>query len=1008
MGDGVSIQTKRALIESGAYAPEDLGMVRRPQPKVQPTWAVGGSSAAADQRAVSGETPLQQRQRQDAQLKALLEARKRKGYAGGGAIKGALNRLAQAKLGPQRGLNVVRDFALDIPGPAVAGKSFEHEDFGALVDLLAPYGRAKALPPDHASIFEELIHTANHEAYPDAITRVTMDAAGKPQAAYQVMPAADEAIDPDYLAYLVSLNGDKGAGTQAVEHAKQSSPGRVRTFPAPSAKGFWDKTAERQEGWRVEPGGAVDVDSLMWEKPKGYAGGGAVLGGLGRLAKHLSGDAPVRRGVADVIKERGGQWLSGAYSPEEALKPLRKMPFGEEPEQRLRDLAKWEARENNPETLRAIGIARATQTRNAALNSFVDKQLTKYVKRDLATEGDPIRKLAEQDILHARPQDIYDADVADLAEMSRSKARKRGFPSAGPRGVSEEAAAWDSAADASLHVNKAGTLAKDANAVDIDSWLPKVDQETPVYEPSADPRQGYSLGFEHLMDELGNAINPKSGLPPQLQITPEQIMSGNFSMEAAVRRVAEINAWREAQKVEASKALANNAATHLHKDYPDKGFKWVELKAPEASLGEYPTPEAFYKANGKAYDQDTLAALKDALKYEGDTMGHCVGGYCDDVASGRSRIYSLRDAKGQPHVTIETSPQPYEGFDPQGDWDKLPEELQDALMKDHGAGNVGWTSKIKQDPRVVAWEAENIPRTPDRVVQIKGKGNKKPIADYIPFVQDFVKSGQWSDVRDFNNTDLEDLHNYQDTVRESAKAAGLGRYVTREELQPHVDAEFLQKFSNKFASGGLIGLNPRKPLELTVTPNDVMYGSGVDEKSAAADDQAYNESRRRMFAARQREDAAANRLSTIDRILARFPSSTYTPPVEFSESKAAPAFGSFEEAVEAGGDLRLGLGQLLASPLMVTDIAEAGLDKLRGVQSPNRFRQVSNAISKALGGPEEPEVRLEGSHDMQFLAASLANPVNFLPAGKLGAVAKKLPRFAKGGEVDLYKLHGYN
>ena len=139
-------------------------------------------------------------------------------------------------------------------------------------------------------------------------------------------------------------------------------------------------------------------------------------------------------------------------------------------------------------------------------------------------------------------------------------------------------------------------------------------------------------------------------------------------------------------------------------------------------------------------------ALQDAFKYEGDMMGHCVGGYCDDVASGRSSIYSLRDAKGQPHVTIETVSQPPVRFDPHGDWDKLPEDLQDALMKDYGTGHVGWTAKIKEDPRVIAWETENIPRTLDRIVQIKGKGNAKPIDEYLPFVQDFVRSGQWSDV----------------------------------------------------------------------------------------------------------------------------------------------------------------------------------------------------------------------------------------------------------------------
>lgn len=91
MGDGVSIQTKKALIESGAYTPEDLGLVSAPKPSNEATWAVGGSSAAADQRQVTGETPLQQRQRQDAQLKALLEARKRKGYTKGGIIKPTYN-----------------------------------------------------------------------------------------------------------------------------------------------------------------------------------------------------------------------------------------------------------------------------------------------------------------------------------------------------------------------------------------------------------------------------------------------------------------------------------------------------------------------------------------------------------------------------------------------------------------------------------------------------------------------------------------------------------------------------------------------------------------------------------------------------------------------------------------------------------------------------------------------------------------------------------------------------
>jgi hypothetical protein len=93
-------------------------------------------------------------------------------------------------------------------------------------------------------------------------------------------------------------------------------------------------------------------------------------------------------------------------------------------------------------------------------------------------------------------------------------------------------------------------------------------------------------------------------------------------------------------------------------------------------------------------------------------MGHCVGGYCPDVQEGRTRIFSLRDAKGMPHVTIEVSPT----------------DLDD----------------------------EN----PDYAIhQIKGKGNAKPKKDYIPYVQDFVKSGKWVHVDDLNNSELRKIGN---------------------------------------------------------------------------------------------------------------------------------------------------------------------------------------------------------------------------------------------------------
>lgn len=45
-----------------------------------------------------------------------------------------------------------------------------------------------------------------------------------------------------------------------------------------------------------------------------------------------------------------------------------------------------------------------------------------------------------------------------------------------------------------------------------------------------------------------------------------------------------------------------------------------------------------------------------ALTEEGDRMGHCVGGYCDQVRNGDTKVYSLRDDKNIPHVTMEVKP----------------------------------------------------------------------------------------------------------------------------------------------------------------------------------------------------------------------------------------------------------------------------------------------------------------------------------------------------------------
>jgi hypothetical protein len=64
-------------------------------------------------------------------------------------------------------------------------------------------------------------------------------------------------------------------------------------------------------------------------------------------------------------------------------------------------------------------------------------------------------------------------------------------------------------------------------------------------------------------------------------------------------------------------------------------------------------------------------------------MGHCVGGYCNNVHSGASVIFSLRDPKGEPHATIELdgSPGSYNVVQVQGKQNSEPSSEYKSMVK---------------------------------------------------------------------------------------------------------------------------------------------------------------------------------------------------------------------------------------------------------------------------------------------------------------------------------------
>lgn len=517
--------------------------------------------------------------------------------------------------------------------------------------------------------------------------------------------------------------------------------------------------------------------------------GGGGMGGLG------------------VIKNKGGNWLTG--SVENALRSLKSSEYVTPP-------ILHEGVEIVP------GINDAVAQRGTALNNWIEKNLTKYVKNEMATPQDPVSAMLEQfpkkkeaaltqlrqQIEHAtKKRDLAQAERgftpemmtqanADIRELEKRLAledarqgihiadqapylptanaaflRVSHAPNINPEASAEDilhaqegmaisdlAKNWENRADSVLDAESVGTY------LDPDAYLHKHREPWMENVPASDrestavfrAKGPYSkldrpdsiaedLGFSHLIDELQNAINPESGLPKELLLDHANI--GKMTVPQMVEHVDKINAYRSVQKAQADAMRANNAATRLHKEYPENnplGLRWVELRPSEELNPAYELKKIQGK-NGEYFDlrkpgapyghttyterealmASNREALQDALKYEGDTMGHCVGRYCNDILSGRSRIFSLRDAKGQPHVTIETMP----GIGAEG---QLPEDIIDSI------------------------------------VQIKGKANRAPNPEYLPFVQDFVKSGKWSKVGDLYNTGLQKLGNQYLTAEEIA------------------------------------------------------------------------------------------------------------------------------------------------------------------------------------------------------------------------------------------------
>jgi len=537
-------------------------------------------------------------------------------------------------------------------------------------------------------------------------------------------------------------------------------------------------------------------------------------------------DMPVplpAEGALGVIKNKGGNWLTG--SVENALKGLKKRSGhnGRYSEDVLEELR----REWPDEILNAVtendgsNYVRKVMAEiqpSASLNNWIDGPLVNYIKNSMATPEDPIRLRADR-LAKAAEDRLYaakDKAFKKYPNDDRLTARTNDIRRAQERYEDEMSGILHYIPDIPVYVSDANLIRRN------ESNLPKEDFATTSFgknwERTADwntvPRTKkelyeefgdnydlstyketdpihYLLGgaqedlnLDHLVDEIGNALNPTSDLPNNLRLTPEDLANPRRnSMESMVDMVAKINQHRRRMAIEAEKkgneAIRDFPDWNVVKEYPD-GYRMVRL--PDVADSE----EAF--KIGKACGE------KGGWCTQGDDM-------LEQYGSGDSRINLLLDPEGKQVAQVETSkeifPRSQREASSTSTFHNMFSELESAINRRPEL--VDEFYRLSDEPEFYDFVKKEFPDIVGRypnpgetrlgIGQIKGKHNQKPKAEHIPYLQDFVKSGNFSDVSDLDNVDMFRNGSSYTTREDLIKEPGFVDFMIERNLNPIDDGD---------------------------------------------------------------------------------------------------------------------------------------------------------------------------------------------------------------------------
>jgi hypothetical protein len=736
--------------------------------------------------------------------------------------------------------------------------------------------------PENKSALQNIANAAKEESKTFDDTGATMDIINRGPVSDALGSFVDLANMPlqglDYLASKIPAFS-KPASVMEPE-GERVSIAPVSTDEPYGGKAAWNKQFQKS-GITSKTERPVTEMAVSLASPfapvvagKALKAGKALAPAAGKLAQEFAESTQFGLPFElNVMKNKGGNWTTDLPTTVRDLKSsvLNETGYKNLAERAGQDVADRLRIENEPKS---------------AINKWVDTKLVNYIKNDMGTSQDPIRigierraseveklrethqkriakmeadieknkaggkntTLSERDLAATKekldeeyqmasrglshmtpPENGWDDFGRWIPETDTSVKNKRqtaGFPREGiaSHPASQE---WENTADSSIGFNRVSAYTNPDPSTGLYSmnqqstlaqnpWLSKVAEKNPdefAYRIGT-PLFLHDTEFNHMIDELGEALDPASKLPKNLKISPKDLEKMTVDDVSALS--GKISAWREVQKVKADKELANNPAVHTFKEYTDnnpKGVSWQQIKRPE---GYSPEEQEKY--------------VRAATKYEGDVMRHCVGGvgHCDPLLNDEVEIYSLRDAKGEPHVTIEVE----KGTSAPAFYEKNRELLDSPeLYDDHFEINNSADTSAQYIKRVIKLLNENgyvqgkdyfTPELAAPIIrEIKGKGNKKPNDEYIPFIQDFIRSGKWSEINDIPNTGMK--HSLDalgvDTFRKlKEKGIDVPPLITSEDaikLEQQLDPnyfndprftreDYIDNFNQTYAKGGAV------------------------------------------------------------------------------------------------------------------------------------------------------------------------------------------------------------